>query len=308
MQESCRFKPSTVSRRFSVTAGFYRTCVIDGILEHSPAEHVRRPAVPAESPTLGFTHLQFEALLTAARESTNPCDFALVAMLGLLGLRIFEATGADIADLGEEHGHRVLRVCGKGTKIVLVPLPPAVGRAIDRAVGSRTCGPVLLNRRGTRMDRHAATRRLHQLAETAGIQVTRAHPHMLRHTFVICTALAAWGTAEYDASQLVPHEYQVLGETRPRGPEPGISSSMPSFGRTCLTSLTSLNRPSPGTLRNPVQITRVTTMLDAGVDLRDVQIAARHADPRTTMRYDRARQNLDRHPNYILAAYMASGT
>jgi hypothetical protein len=53
-------------------------------------------------------------------------------------------------------------------------------------------------------------------------------------------------------------------------------------------------------------------MLDAGVDLRDVlrdvQIAARHADPRTTMRYDRARKNLDRHPNYILAAYMASGT
>jgi hypothetical protein len=30
--------------------------------------------------------------------------------------------------------------------------------------------------------------------------------------------------------------------------------------------------------------TFVTTMLDAGVDLRDVQIAARHADPRTTMR------------------------
>ena len=49
-------------------------------------------------------------------------------------------------------------------------------------------------------------------------------------------------------------------------------------------------------------------MLDAGVDLRDVQIAARHADARTTMRYDRARKNLDRHPNYILAAYMASGT
>ncbi len=47
-------------------------------------------------------------------------------------------------------------------------------------------------------------------------------------------------------------------------------------------------------------------MLDAGVDLRDVQIAALHADPRTTMRYDQARKNLDRHPNYILAAYMAS--
>jgi site-specific recombinase XerD len=96
MQEARRFKPSTVSRRFSVVAGFYKTCVIDGILKHSPAEHVRRPAVPAESPTLEFTHLQFEALLTAARQSTHPCDFALVAMLGLLGLRIFEATGADV--------------------------------------------------------------------------------------------------------------------------------------------------------------------------------------------------------------------
>ena len=190
--------------------------------------------MPAESPTLGFTHLQFEALLTAARQSPDPCDFALVAMLGLLGLRIFEATSADIADLGEEHGHRVLRFC-MGTMVVLVPLPPAVGRAIDRAIGHWDRGPILLNTRGARMDRHAATRRPRHLAGAAGIQAARAHPHMLRHTFV-------------------------------------------------------------------------TTMLDAGVDLRDVQIAARHADPRTTMRYDRARQNLDRHPNYILAAYMASGT
>src|SRR5215472_18028925 len=74
MQEIRRFKPSTVSRRFSVAAGFYRTCVIDGVLEHSPAEHVRRPTVSAESPTLGFTHLQFEALLTAARQSADRCD------------------------------------------------------------------------------------------------------------------------------------------------------------------------------------------------------------------------------------------
>ena len=34
----------------------------------------------------------------------------------------------------------------------------------------------------------------------------------------------------------------------------------------------------------------VITMPDAGVDLRDVQIAARPADPRTTMRHDRARE------------------
>jgi len=142
-------------------------------------------------------------------------------MLGLLGLRIFEATGSNIDDLGEEHGHRVLRVRGKGDKVVLVPLPPAVGRALERAIEDRTTGPILLTSRGIRMDRHCATRRLRRLTEAAGVKLPRMHPHMLRHTLV-------------------------------------------------------------------------TTMLDAGVDLRDVQIAARHADPRTTMRYDRARKNLDR--------------
>ncbi len=77
---------------------------------------------------------------------------------------------------------------------------------------------------------------------------------------------------------------------------------------TCLTPSPAGTPSKQGTLQDQVQITAVTTMLDAGVDLRDVQIAARHADPRTTMRYDRARKNLDRNPNYILAAYMASGT
>jgi hypothetical protein len=134
MQEIRRFQPSTVSRRISVAAGFYRTCVIDGVLEHSPAEQIRRPSVPAESPTLGFTHLQFEALLTVARQSSNPCDFALVAMLGLLGLRIFEAAAANIADLGEEHGHRVLRVCGKGTKS---SWSPAASRRPGHRPGNR---------------------------------------------------------------------------------------------------------------------------------------------------------------------------
>jgi integrase/recombinase XerD len=117
MQEQRRYAASTVSRRVAVVAGFYRTCVIDGVLEHSPAEYVRRPNVSPQSPTLGLSHLQFEAMLPAARDSHNPCDFALVCLLGLLGLRISEATSLDITDLGEEHGHRVLRVVGKGHKI-----------------------------------------------------------------------------------------------------------------------------------------------------------------------------------------------
>jgi integrase/recombinase XerD len=54
LQDVRRFQPSTVSRRLSVVIGFYRVCVIDAILPHSPADYVRRPVVPPESPTLGL--------------------------------------------------------------------------------------------------------------------------------------------------------------------------------------------------------------------------------------------------------------
>jgi integrase/recombinase XerD len=206
MQEIRRFKPSTVSRRFSVTAGFYRTCTLDGILQHSPAEHVRRPTVPAESRTLGFTHLQFEALLTAARESPDPCDFALMTMLGLLGLRIFEATGANIADLGEEHGHRVLGGVRQGHQ----------GRAGAAAASGRP---------GDRPDRR--------------LQSPRADPaeHPRYPDGPARKPPAACGTL----------------------PRPAASRS-PAHIRTCCATLL------------------LTSMLDSGVDLRDVQIAARHAD------------------------------
>jgi integrase/recombinase XerD len=60
-------------------------------------------------------------------------------------------------------------------------------------------------------------------------------------------------------------------------------------------------RVGPHTLRHAF----ITAALDAGVPLRDVQEAASHADPRTTMRYDRARVSLDRHATYIVAAFVA---
>ena len=45
--------------------------------------------------------------------------------------------------------------------------------------------------------------------------------------------------------------------------------------------------------------------LDAGATLRDVQDYAGHKDPRTTRRYDHARDSLDRNAAYAVAAYLA---
>ena len=63
-----------------------------------------------------------------------------------------------------------------------------------------------------------------------------------------------------------------------------------------------ITRPiSPHGLRR----TFCTTGLVAGISIRDMQHAMRHADPRTTMRYDMAKANLDRHAAHAVAAYLA---
>jgi site-specific recombinase XerD len=48
----------------------------------------------------------------------------------------------------------------------------------------------------------------------------------------------------------------------------------------------------------------IMTALDAGVPLREVQVAARHADPRTTTIYERRRQNFGRHAAYVVVAFV----
>ncbi len=161
-----------------------------------------------------------------------PGEHALVSFLALNGLRVSEATGANIENLGVERGHRTLVITRKGGKVVTIPLAPRTARAIDLAVGERVDGAIFLGRDRQRLDRHGAARVVRRVARRAGI-TKPVGPHTLRHAFII------------------------------------------------------------------------TAALDAGVPLRDVQEAASHADPRTTMRYDRARGSLDRHATYIVAAYLA---
>jgi integrase/recombinase XerD len=171
-------------------------------------------------------------LVTAGLASAR--DHALISLLALNGLRVSEALGADIDDLGLERGHRTLTIVRKGGKVVTVPLAPRTARAIDLAVGERCDGPIFVGADGQRIDRHAAGRIVRRIARRGGI-AKRVGPHTLRHAFI-------------------------------------------------------------------------TAALDAGVPLRDVQEAASHADPRTTMRYDRARVSLDRHATYIVATFLAGAS
>jgi integrase/recombinase XerD len=221
---------ATITRRLCTVAGFYKYAVEEELLDHSPAAHVRRPRLDYESHATGLDRNELGALLVAVGLGL-PAEHALISLLALNGLRISEATGADIELLGIERGHRTLVITHKGGKVVTIPLAPRTARAIDLAIGERMEGPIFLAADGRRLDRHGAGRIVRRIARQAGI-IKTVGPHTLRHAFI-------------------------------------------------------------------------TAALDAGVPLRDVQEAASHADPRTTMRYDRARTSLDRHATYIVAAYVA---
>ena len=109
--------------------------------------------------------------------------FALLSLLALNGLRVSEATGADIEQLGLERGHRTLRIVRKGGKFVVVPLAPRTARAVDLAVGERTEGPIFCGNDHGRLERHAAARIVRRIARRAGI-TKRVGPHTLRHAFI----------------------------------------------------------------------------------------------------------------------------
>lgn len=218
--------PATVARRMACLSAFYRRVSYDGHIARNPFELADRPKVPEQAATAGLSK-QFARRLIIAARAEGPREELLVLLLLELGLRISEAVGTNIEDLGEQGRHRVLYIKGKGqaTKATPVPLNPSVSDAVNRAAAGRANGPLLVTGTGARLTRQHAGKLIRRLGLQIGLP--HLHPHQLRHAFV-------------------------------------------------------------------------TLSLDEGASLRDVQDAARHADPRTTRRYDRNRNSLNRHPTHRL--------
>lgn len=218
--------PATVARRLACLSHFYRRAAYAGLVTRNPVEQAERPRIPGQSATLGISKARARKLITVAR-AKNPRAALLVLLMLELGLRISEAIGTDIEDVGEQGRFKVLFIKGKGqtTKATIVPLNKSLVEAIAQVTGDRTGGPLLITATGKRLTRQQAGRIIKEMGQQIG--VPELHPHALRHAFV-------------------------------------------------------------------------TMALDDGASLRDVQDAARHADPRTTRRYDRNRNNLERHPTHRL--------
>lgn len=221
---------TTRARKLASVASVYSYAVSEGVIPASPVDRVKRPKTADRHQAPGMSLDEARRFLAAA-DADSPRTSALIRLLVANGLRVSEAIEADVAQLGHERGHRVLRILGKGSKAARVALAPPTARAIDTYLDGRTEGPLFCTATGNRLDRAAVWRLIRRLAGRVGLGDLELSPHSMRAT-------------------------------------------------------------------------SITLLLDAGASLRDAQDHARHADPRTTRGYDRARGNLDRAGTYRLAAFL----
>jgi site-specific recombinase XerD len=95
--------------------------------------------VPWEGQRRSVLHPLEYALLTHARR-VGAGAHALVALLGLIGLRVGEAIGINVTDLRSQSGYELLTIMGKGAKPALITLPVPVLRAVRDATADRPPG------------------------------------------------------------------------------------------------------------------------------------------------------------------------
>ena len=181
--------PSTIARRVSAVRTYFRHLVLIGAKTENPAASVQLPRRARTLPR-ALSPAETERLIDAATGTTPRAlrDRALVELLYGAGLRVSEAVGLEKGGVAIEE--RVVRVLGKGGKERLVPLGRPAAEAVRRylALGrphlDRRYRPELfLNARGGALTRAGAFLILRKLAGRAGLEPTRVHPHLLRHSF-----------------------------------------------------------------------------------------------------------------------------
>ncbi len=176
----------SVVRRVSTARSFYRWLRLSGILANDPLANVALPKKPKRLPR-ALTLDDVVRLIGAAAGDgrTAVRDLALLEVMYGAGVRVSEAAALDVPHLLLDQ--MTLLVRGKGNKERMVVIGEPARAALERYLrlgrrGSRSDGPLFLNRGGGRLSQRAIQLLVRKYALKAGIDA-RVHPHLLRHTF-----------------------------------------------------------------------------------------------------------------------------
>ncbi|AVT35126.1 tyrosine-type recombinase/integrase [Plantactinospora sp. BB1] len=209
---------ATVARKLSALSSWYTFLGRLGAVPANPVSGADRPRVDRDhSATVGLSSDEVDALLAAAEADAGPNALrnrVVLALLADLGLRVGELVSLDLADLGQERGHRSVRFVGKGGRARRRALTPGSAYAVDAYLTARAVvagrpveqltGALLVTATGNRLDRHAVFRLVRRLARAAGIPAwERLSPHSLRHAFA--TSARAEGVPLEDVQDAMGH-------------------------------------------------------------------------------------------------------
>lgn len=194
--------PRSATRRFQTIRSWFRLALADDLLEKDPTWMVRIPKWSVDRSKIAWLDKHEMGHLLRAAEASSPAHHALVALMGMLGLRVSEACSIRIEDFHEDAiGYTVLTVIRKGGDSHTIPIPVPLLRILERARDGRTAGPLIRRRCGDQQDRHGAYHWIKILAVKIGRP--DIHPHSLRHASI--TALVEAGVPMHEAQQFASH-------------------------------------------------------------------------------------------------------
>jgi integrase/recombinase XerD len=181
--------PTTIARRAAAIRSFFRHATLLGLVRENPATALELPRRRRQLPRT-LSAGEAERLLDAAAGTAPRAlrDRALAELLYGAGLRVSEAVGLERGGVDLEQ--RVVRAIGKGDRERVVPIGRAAADALRRYLAHgrphldrRHRRELFLNAQGGALTRAGAFLILRRMAEKAGLEPDRVHPHLLRHSF-----------------------------------------------------------------------------------------------------------------------------
>jgi site-specific recombinase XerD len=193
---SAKYKPASIAHRLVILRRFYQAAVNAGLRADNPAAGVRPPREKRAAEDFGYlSEVELTLLLRSvpdAYKEKNLRDRAMLAVLGLQGLRTIEIERANVDDLQQRGETTALLVHGKG-RDRLVYLRPDVLDALNEYLSLRSTVepdgrglPLFASvgnfAAGNRISRRGIRKVVDFYLLKAGLKKSGLSNHALRHT------------------------------------------------------------------------------------------------------------------------------
>lgn len=181
------FTVTSTARALSALKNFFRYLERFEQISNEAIVHVKAAKLPKSLPKALEPH-QSAALISALHEEEEPWlqarDVALITLIYGCGLRISEALNLTV---GEVTGREMLTIQGKGNKQRLVPLLPAVRKALAEYIAlcpatSTPRAPLFVGVRGKKLQAGVVQKKMREVRRALGLPES-VTPHALRHSF-----------------------------------------------------------------------------------------------------------------------------